>query len=291
VPDLELRRRRLSARLLAIVLTSLAFTSAAVPTSQSASTAATVGAQVSSAASSPCKFRPSKFNTGARGTLKQSGVTTVKSGKTLENVSVQSLEVVGSDVTISNVRVAGSILVRGDRVKIRRVTAQNVSISSASNVTVTRSHIRSSPLDGIHITSDKGSLVRNVTLRYNLVRKPQRPSDNHYDGTQVRGVDGLSIRCSTYRAGRFHDNFNAAVFLEHANGGSSNVEVRDNWLFGFAFSVMVDSNSATFTGNKIGGDIKWGPCLLLHGSGSQGFTSAGNTWAKSGKKVNLCRQG
>jgi hypothetical protein len=218
-------------------------------------------------------------------------VTTVTSGKTLKNVSVQNLEVVGSDVTIRNVSVAGLILVRGDRVKIRRVTAQGIGISSASDVSVTRSRITSSPDDGIHITSDDGSMVRNVRLRYNLVHQPQTPSDNHYDGTQVRGVDGLSILCSTYRAGRYHENFNAAIFLEHANGGTSNVEVRNNWLFGSAFSVMVDSNSATFTGNKIGGDIHWGPCLLLDGSGSNGFTSAGNTWAKTGRRVNLCNQG
>lgn len=288
--DLDIRPRRSLAGILVFAVASLAFTGAAAPPSQSATTGTPSDARGSSA-SSPCKFRPSKSNTGARGELKQSGVTTVASGKTLEDVSVQNLEVVGSDVTIRNVRVAGTILVRGDRVKIRRVTAQSVGISSASDVSVTRSHIGSSPDDGIHITSDDGTLVRNVTLRYNLVDKPQTPSDNHYDGTQVRGVDGLSILCSTYRAGRYHENFNAAVFLEHANGGTSNVEVRDNWLYGFAFSVMVDSNSATVTGNKIGGDIKWGPCLLLDGSGSQGFTSAGNTWAETGKRVNLCHQG
>lgn len=288
MPNIARRPRRSSARLLATAVASLSIITAAA--SQITLAAAPAGAQESSV-STPCKFRPSKFNTGARGELRQSGVTTVESGKTLENVSVQRLHVAGSNVTIRNVRVAGSILVTGDRVKVRRVTAQGVSISSASHVSVARSHIRSSPMDGIHITSDRGRLVRDVTLRYNLVRRPQTPSDNHYDGTQVRGVDGLSIRCSTYRAGRYHENFNAAVFLEHANGGSSNVEVRNNWMFGFAFSVMVDSRSATFTGNKIGGDIKWGPCLLLDGSGSQGFTSAGNTWAETGKRVNLCGQG
>jgi hypothetical protein len=218
-------------------------------------------------------------------------VTTLTGGETLKNVSVQSLEVLGPDVKIRNVNVAGLLMVRADRVKIGRVTAQGIAISSASDIKISRSHVQFSPDDGIHITSDSGSMVRNVTMRYNLIRKPQVPSENHYDGTQVRGVDGLSITCSTYRAGRYHENFNAAIFLEYANGGDTNVVVRDNWLFGGAFSVMVDSYSASFTGNKIGGDIKWGPCLLLDGSGSPGFASAGNTWAKNGRPVNLCEQG
>jgi parallel beta helix pectate lyase-like protein len=290
LPHLPVRPRRPLSGFLALAVASFAISGAVAAPSQSAPAAAQSDTRAASAAS-PCKFRPSRSNTGARGELKPSGVTTLTGGETLKNVSVQSLEIVGSDVTIRNVSVAGSILVRGDRVRIRRVTAQGIGISSASNVSVKRSHIQSSPDDGIHITSDDGSLVTNVTLRYNLVRKPQVPNENHYDGTQVRGVDGLSITCSTYRAGRYHENFNAAIFLEYANGGDTNVEVRDNWLFGGAFSVMVDSYSASFTGNKLGGDIKWGPCLLLDGSGSPGFTSAGNTWAETGQPVNLCHQG
>lgn len=282
--------RRWLARLLVLAAASFTFTGAAVPPPQGASTSA-YGARDSSAPSSPCKFRPSRSTTGARGDLKPSAVTTLDSGQTLEDASVQSLEVVGSGVTIRNVSVAGSIMVLGDRVRIRRVTTQGIGISSASDVSVVRSRIAASPDDGIHITSDREALVRNITLRHNLVHQPQTPSENHYDGTQVRGVDGLSITCSTYRAGRYHENFNAAVFLEHANGGTSNVEVRDNWLFGFAFSVMVDATNATFTGNKIGGDIKWGPCLLLGASGNAGFTSSGNTWAETGRPVDLCKQG
>ncbi len=307
MPD-STRPRRLRARSLAIAATSLAVAGLVITvpvlnrsdTSGSGAEASTPGQGAHSVSAAkdparagvtrPCKFRPTKSNTGARGELQDRGVTTLGSGATLENARVQSLEVVGSDVTIKNVHVDGTITVSGDRVRIRRTTAQGIFVSSGTKVSVKRSKVESSLDDAFHITSDRGTLVRNVRLRYNFVHRPVTPNENHYDGVQVRGVDKMSISCSTFRAGPYHDNFNAAIFLENANGGDSNVQVRDNWLFGFAFSVMVDSPSAVFTGNKIGGDIKWGPCLLLESAGSS-FTSSGNTWAGSGKKVNFCGQG
>lgn len=237
-----------------------------------------------------CGSRPTKSNSGARGVLQQRGATTLVAGGTLEDVRVPSLEISGSDVTVRNVQVDGRVLVTGDRVRIRRVTAQGIGISSASDVSVKHSLIESSPDDAFHVTSDAGELVRNVTLDHNFVHRPVTPSENHYDGVQVRGADGMRISCSTFRAGRYHDNFNAAIFLENANGGTSDVRVDHNWLFGFAFSVMVDSPSSTFTDNKIGGDIQWGPCLLLESAGDS-FTSSGNTWADNGRKVSLCGQG
>lgn len=240
--------------------------------------------------SGACAYRPTRSNSGARGALQQRGATTLADGSTLQDVRVPSLEISGSDVTVRNVQVDGRVLVTGDRVRIRRVTAQGVGISSASDVSVKRSRIESSPDDAFHVTSDAGELVTNVTLDHNFVHRPVTPSENHYDGVQVRGADGMRISCSTFRAGRYHDNFNAAVFLENANGGTSDVEVDHNWFFGFAFSVMVDSPSSTFTDNKIGGDIQWGPCLLLESAGDS-FTSDGNTWAEDGRKVNFCGQG
>lgn len=242
-------------------------------------------------ASAACGKRPTRSSTGARGTLRQRGSLTVGSGRTVRDVQVPTMELAGDDITVRNVRVDGTLLVTGQHVRIRRTTAREIYVSSGSHVTVTGSKIENSTEDAFHVSSDRGSLVRDVTLHNNFVHRPVTPSENHYDGIQVRGVDGLSISCTVFRAGPYHDNFNAAVFLENANGGSENVVVSDNWMFGFAFSIMVDSPSATFTDNKIGGDIKWGPCLLLESSGSQGFTSSGNTWAGSGKKVNFCRQG
>lgn len=241
--------------------------------------------------SSPCKYRPSRSTSGARGTLRDRSVTQLGSGKTLTNARVPSLEITGSGVTVKNVHVDGTVLIVGDDVRLRRVTARGIFVSSASNVTVARSKVESSlDTDAFHVTSDRGALVRNVRLRYNFVGRPVSPSDNHFDGVQVRGVDGMEISCSTFRAGPFHENFNAAIFLENANGGTANVTVRDNWLFGFAFSTMVDSPSSAFLDNEIGGDIKWGPCLMLDSAGG-GFESSGNTWAETGKKVSLCKQG
>jgi hypothetical protein len=134
-------------------------------------------------------------------------------------------------------------------------------------------------------------MVKNVTLRYNYVHDPRVPSTAHYDGTQVRGVSGLTIHCSVYDAGPYKPQFNAAIYLENANGGDSNAVVDHNWLYGFGFSVMVDARSATFANNRIGGDIHWRPCYLGTSSGSGGFTSVNNVWDSSDKSVNLCGMG
>lgn len=293
-PSLTLHRLGLSLTVTAAALIAPAATStvtAASPLPVTAGVTTPGSPRAIDRAAAPCGQQPTTTSTGARGPLRSRGPLTVGSGRTVQDVRVPAMELAGDDITVRNVVVDGTLLVTGQHVRIRRATAKEIYVSSGSHVTVTRSKIENSTEDAFHVSSDRGALVRDVTLRSNYVHRPVTPSANHYDGIQVRGVDGLTISCTVFQAGPYHDNFNAAVFLENANGGSENVVVSNNWMFGFAFSIMVDSPSATFTNNTIGGDIKWGPCLLLHSSGSRGFKSGGNTWAGSGKKVNFCHQG
>lgn len=236
----------------------------------------------------PCRMKPRMTNTGARGDLRDSGRTTLGDGATLTDARVSDLTISGNGVKVRNVRVDGTVLITGENVRLKRVTAEHIGISSAVDVVVAKSNIGYSPDDGIHVTSDGDRLVRDVVLRYNLVHHPEAPPESHYDGTQVRGVDGMVIRCSVYRAGPFQETMNANIFLENANGGVSDVTIARNWLYGSAWSVMVSANSARLVGNRVGGAPHWGYCYLS--SGKDSIVASGNM-AMDGGRVRLCGEG
>ncbi len=204
----------------------------------------------------------------------------------LQNANVSSLEIRGSNVTVKNVAVAGGILVAGNNAMIDHVTTQNIGISSASGVTVQYTNIGFGQEDAIHVTSDSGSYIQNVTLKYNYLHDPRVAPSSHYDGIQVRGASNSTIACNTIDPGPFQWTFNAAVYLEDANGGDNNIVVQNNWLNGFAFSVMMDARNITLLGNQLGGDIHWGECYVGTGVGNPGLTSTGNT--RDGQPVSLC---
>ncbi|EWT05293.1 hypothetical protein N864_02190 [Intrasporangium chromatireducens Q5-1] len=255
-------------------------TAATDPTTTSSSATAAVGA---------CQFKPSSANTGASGTRSNLGVTTVGAGQTLANANVGSLVITGANATIRNVAVNGNILVKADGAMIDHVTARGIAISSASNATVRYSNVGYTKGDGINVTSDRGVMSRNILFSHNFVHDPRVPAGAHYDGSQVRGVDGLTINCSTYDPGPYASQFNAGVYLEDANGGTSNVKVTNNWLYGFGFSVMMDARNVTLQGNRLGGDIHWGTCYIGKRVGTAGLTSLGNVWDSSGKSLALCK--
>jgi Right handed beta helix region len=262
-------------------------------TKPSQTAAPTASSEAPVQAASGCS-KPSAANTGASGSRTRKSTTVLSSGQTLENADVSSLEITGSGVSVRNVKVDGYIgVVMGSDVTLDHVTTQGIGISSASRVTVQYANIGYSRAgDAIHVTSDRGQQVRNVVLRHNYIHDPQSPEGAHYDGTQVRGVDGLVIECNVYDPGPFQWTMNAAVYLEDANGGNSNVRVSDNWLYGYAFPVMIGAGrSFTLRDNKVGGDIKWDVCYRLDGLSASEPTSSGNVWDPSGKPLDLCGPG
>jgi hypothetical protein len=212
--------------------------------------------------SDSCETKPSASNTGPTGHLKDSSTTVLNNGQKLENVRVRELEVRGKNVILRNVEVTGSILITGNNAMLDHISSTGIGISSAAGTTVQYSNIAKSDEDGIHITSDRGSTVKNVILSHNFIHNPKVPESAHYDGTQVRGVKGLVISCSTYDPGRYRTPYNAAIYLEDANGGNTKVSIENNWLYGFGFSVMIDSPKTRIIGNRVGGDIHWGTCDL-----------------------------
>lgn len=237
----------------------------------------------------PCRMKPGNDNTGARGNLRDSSRTVLRDGATLRDARVSDLNISGTGVTVENVHVDGTILITGEKVRLKGVTAEHIGISSAVDVVVARANVGYGPDDGIHVTSDGDRLVRDVVLRYNFVHHPQAPPESHYDGTQVRGVAGMVIRCSTYRAGPFQETMNANIYLENENGGVSDVTVARNWLYGSAWSVMVSAESSRFIGNRLGGKPHWGFCYLS--SGRDSIEARDNVRVPDRRPIDLCGKG
>ncbi|MDF1603445.1 right-handed parallel beta-helix repeat-containing protein [Nocardioides sp. YIM 152315] len=237
----------------------------------------------------PCDVRPSADNTGATGDLRRDSTAVVEEdGATLEDVHLGSVEVRADDVTLRNVRVDGNILVTGDGVTIDHVSTTGIAISSASKAEVRYSNIGGGAEDGIHVTSDRGRLATDITLSYNFVHSPEVPPGGHYDGTQVRGVDGLLVTCSTYDAGPYESTHNAAIYLEDANGGDANVAIEHNWLLGSGFSVMLDAPGTRLIGNRVAGDPHWGTCYLGPGTTPDALTIRDNVDEATGDPDPLC---
>lgn len=238
--------------------------------------------------STSCAYKPSAANTGPNGNLKSSSVTVLDDdGSTLANARVQNLEISGTDVTVRNVEVTGGILVKGDRASIDHVKTAGIAVSSASGTTIEHTEIANGD-DAVHLTSDSGRRVRDITMRYNYIHSPRVDDSAHYDGTQVRGVSGLTISCSTYNAGPYRPPYNAAIYIEDANGGNTDVSIEHNWLYGFGFSVMIASPGTRLIGNRVGGDIHWNLCYLGDGIGPQQIVDRANVQEGSGRTGSLC---
>lgn len=237
---------------------------------------------------SSCPIQPGAGNTGAAGTRTALSDTQVRDGAVIQDADVSSLDIRGNDVTVRNVSVNGHILVTGDRVVLDHVTAKGIAVSSASDVTIRYANIGSGDEDGIHITSDGGRLVRNVVLEYNYIHDPAVPATAHYDGTQIRGAQNVVIRCSTYDPGPYQDTFNAAIYLENANGGDSHVTIQDNWLRGFGFTFMIDAKDTTITGNVLGGLPRWGTCYPGRDMALAAVVATGNVSESTGSPVAVC---
>lgn len=286
MPPARNRRGRRGLVTSAAALSLLATGGVALNATQADASTATA---TSTAKATGCALKPSASNTGATGARSASGATNVAAGKTLANVNVQKLVITNPNVTVRNVAVNGPILIRANGVTLDHVTSKSIAVSSASNVTVKYANVGFTGGDGINVTSDRGVMSRNITFAYNFVHDPRVPSKAHYDGTQVRGVNGMTITCSVYNPGPYKSQFNAGVYLEDANGGTSNVKVQNNWIYGFGFTVMMDAANTSLTNNRVGGDIHWGTCYKGKRVGTRGLVSTGNSWDANSKPLALCR--
>lgn len=194
------------------------------------------------------------------------------------------LELTGVGQVLRNSRVDGHVLVRGEDVTIEDSEVGALSVASATGVVVRRVEVFGLlGYDGIHVTSDGEVRTSDVLIEGCWVHSPQVAPGSHYDAVQVRGVDGLTIRRSTLDLGDWVPQHNAAVFLEDANGGNTDVLVEENLLNGGGYTMYLMGTGVRVVDNRFGPDLNW---ALLYPEFLP-FEESGNSWADGGSPVEL----
>lgn len=194
----------------------------------------------------------------------------------------------GNNVTIRNSKFASGILFNGDNVRLENNDiVDGISLSGTAAAVIDRNEIRDYGADGIHITSDSGQ-VSNVTVTNNFIRSPTPEPGAHADGVQVRGVNGLTFTNNAIDMGVWkqvagQDALNAAIFLEDANGGNSNITLNSNYLNGGGYILRIGAGpNQQFINNRFGPDGRYG---VVHN-----IAKPGNITANSGNVMDLTNQ-
>jgi hypothetical protein len=229
--------------------------------------------------------KPTVDNTGTTGDLTTYNGGGNTDGQVIENRVVNGdLIITGDNVTVRNVKVTGKLgVMESVGARISNVETPEFFISSAQDVVLEKSEISGSTTDSMHVTSDGSSMNRDIVIRGNLVHNPNPGEEEHYDGLQVRGVNGLDLLCNNFDLGPAQFPYNAAVYLEPANGGHNDVVVDGNWLMGgghiFHYgAASVTPDDTQLTNNRLGGDPYWGAGAVCHNSpGVVPGVQAGNT--------------
>lgn len=218
---------------------------------------AAIGAEPAQAAAT----RPTQATTGVvtgRSLTPMAGGVVASSSTAIEDkVITGDVTFSGSSLTLRNVRVTGHALFRGSNLVVEDSEFGAVSLSGTQNVRLSRVEVfGSTGSDGIHVTSDSGQ-ARNVLVEDTWIHNPLVTASSHYDGMQVRGVEGLTLRRVSIELGPHKPQYNAALFLENANGGNRGVTVEDSWILGggytfYSFADQVAVRRTTF------GEGRWG---------------------------------
>lgn len=218
---------------------------------------------------SSCTTKPDISNTGPTGTLATDNRTEItNAGETIENkVFPAGLHIRADNVTLRNVKVVGGMDI-GDEltnVTLDHVEARSVGIISSANVTIQYSHFTAFNGDALFVSGWNGVLVTNLTLKHSFIDRPSFTStEAHWDGIQMRGVDGVIIFCNNFDVGAWQFEYNVLIYSEPANGGNYNITVDNNWLNGANFAFMGGTSLPTgyaITNNKLrSADFYYGLC-------------------------------
>ncbi len=229
----------------------------------------------------PAPSVPANFPTAATTGTLSDDLAPLASGTYREHGAVISDVVIAGDVlasgnnmTFRNVRVEGQLRVTGTGTTVEDSDIGALVVSGARDFTARRLNVFGSPgKDGLHVTSDAGRAV-NVLIEASRIHSPMVTGNSHYDGIQVRGVDGLTLRGNSFELGPYKRQFTAAIFLENANGGNKDVTIERNYIDGGGYAVYLGGTNTVFTANRFGSSAKWGP--LYPRSNMDSVRSAGN---------------
>jgi hypothetical protein len=141
--------------------------------------------------------------------------------------------IAGDGITLTNCKFAGEVVTRGDNVTLNRCEAGGFSFSGTLGTRGTGlKALGGIGKDNFHITSDTGQ-CGDMELTRLYARGPASQmiggSGNHFDGIQIRGVDGLIVDDFVFvlEDPDVNDLHNAAIFIQEANGGSRNIVFRN----------------------------------------------------------------
>lgn len=231
--------------------------------------------------------RPGPCTTGVDTsvTLSAYPAGTLRTSTKIENARIDGdLIVEAPNVTLVNVQITGRLLARADNLVVENSTIGHLGVSSASNIRASYVEIDGHPgEDGIHVTSDRGRMVSNVVIENSWVHSPTIKDRSHYDGIQVRGVDGLTIRNVYFDLGEWKDDLISSIFVQNANGGNRNVTIASNWIDGGGYAMYLDGTGIVVTNNVFGSNARWG--LLYPKSDRSRLSHWGNVWAHDGSTV------
>ena len=205
-------------------------------------------------------------------------------GLVLEGVHIQGdVVLTGANQVVRNSRVEGHVAFRGTGQVLEDSEIGSLAVSGATQFRASRVEIFGERgEDGIHVTSGRNP-TSDIVIEDSWVHSPQVDPDSHYDGIQVRGVERLTLRGNTFDLGPWAPEFNAAVFLEDANGGNRDVVVERNLINGGGYSVYVEGENVSIVDNLFGRGSRWGLLYPEHDR----FTASGNGWADTGEAVEL----
>ncbi len=237
--------------------------------------------------SGPQGGMPGPDNTGVRDEDRLSpreGGTLRRDGLVVEDAVIAGdVLLAGNDQTLRNVRVEGQVRTIGSGTTIEDSEVGALAISGATNVTVRRVNVSGRMgHDGIHITSDTGR-VRDVLIESSWVHSPRVGPESHYDGIQVRGVEGLTIRDSKIDLGTYQRQYTSAVFLQNANGGNVDVLIENNWINGGGYTVNLAGEDVVVRNNVFGPDAEFG----LRYPSDAPVSGSGNVWQEGNRPAEL----
>ncbi len=178
---------------------------------------------------------------------------------------------VGTNVTIDQCYFADGVqFTRADGLVVQDSSIKaGISVSSVNGATFRRVDVDGTSGDIMHITGDQNNNTipcRNITIEDSFLHGPEPGVGDHNDGIQVRGCLGLTLTRTVIDMGPWvlapdgNNALNAALFLQNANGGNSNVVVTDCWMNGAGYTLQCDPVSGTFavTGLQVGKDYEFG---------------------------------
>ena len=229
---------------------------------------------------------PTASTTGTSGTLTSGTVDFGANGAIYTNMNITNSDnyITGDNMTFINCRFPDNgpafANSNGTTVTDCEFGTRGMAVSSSSNITFTRIKIVNYTADGIHVTSDGGSMCTNVTIRDSYIFNANPQNGAHADGIQVRGSSGLRFENNYMDQGpTFSVYKNAAVFFEEANGGNGGFIIRGNYFKGGGYTTAyLNTGWGTVEDNTFDFPNSWpsSGSIFFGGGMSGGITASGN---------------